>query len=121
MPSQSSDTAEPVRALPQYGLNLQRWATPGVKMESKSDFFLAEQEVDELTGIGRGRTERAGAQFVKMRKFDLQARQLRTMGVPFFVNARGRPIIARAFFTGAKVEAPSRPKWQPSVLTRGDA
>lgn len=90
-------------------------------MESKSDFFLAEQEVDELTGIGRGRTERAGAQFVKMRKFDLQARQLRTMGIPFFVNARGRPIIARAFFTGAKVEAPSRPKWQPSVLTRGDA
>ncbi|MCK4121078.1 DUF4224 domain-containing protein [Ralstonia pseudosolanacearum] len=93
----------------------------GVKIESKSDFFLAEQEVDELTGIGRGRTERVGPQFVKMRKFELQARQLRTMGVPFFVNARGRPIIARAFFMGVKVETPLRPKWQPSVLTKDDA
>ncbi|WP_104565925.1 DUF4224 domain-containing protein [Ralstonia mannitolilytica] len=89
-------------------------------METKSDFFLTEQEVDELTGIGRGRTERVGTQFVKMRKFELQARQLRTMGIPFFVNARGRPIIARAFFTGAKVETPLRPKWQPSVFRKDD-
>jgi hypothetical protein len=85
-------------------------------MEPKSDLFLTEAEVYELTGIGSGRTEYVNGQRVKLSKLELQVRQLRTMGVPFHVNARGRPIIARAFFTGQKTEAPERKRWQPRVL-----
>ncbi|WP_186209934.1 DUF4224 domain-containing protein [Burkholderia gladioli] len=48
--------------------------------------------------------------------YKLQVAWLRTSGIPFWTNARGRPIIARAFFTGQKTEVPPRPKWQPKVL-----
>lgn len=81
-------------------------------MEPISDIFLTEAEVGELTGIKIGRTVHG----VKKTKLELQVDCLRTMGVPFFVNARGRPIIARAFFTGTKGEPLTRPKWQPRVL-----
>jgi hypothetical protein len=62
-------------------------------MEAKSDFFLTEAEVNELTGIGCGRTEHRGTPLeCKVSKFELQVQQLRTMGIAFFVNARGRPL-----------------------------
>jgi hypothetical protein len=85
-------------------------------METKSDLFLTEEEVNELTGIGSGRTEYIGGQHVKRTKLQRQVDQLRQMGIPFHVNARGRPIVARAYFTGQKTEAPPRPKWHPRAL-----
>ncbi|WP_407669462.1 DUF4224 domain-containing protein [Paraburkholderia heleia] len=39
---------------------------------------------------------------------------MRKMGIPFHVNVRGRPIVARAFFTGQPVQSASRPKWSPN-------
>ncbi|WP_186104530.1 DUF4224 domain-containing protein [Burkholderia gladioli] len=77
-------------------------------MEIKSDLFLTAEEVAELTGIGIGRKGQT--------REELQVAWLRTSGIPFWTNARGRPIIARAFFTGQKTEVPPRPKWQPKVL-----
>lgn len=85
-------------------------------MEPGTSLFLEEKEVDELTGIGAGRTEQLGAERVKRTKLERQVEQLRKMGIPFHVNARGRPIIARAYFTGQRYEPPPRPKWQPQAL-----
>jgi hypothetical protein len=78
-------------------------------MEQKDEpLFLTPAEVGELTGIRAGRHGKTREQ--------MQVECLRTMGIPFHVNARGRPIIARAFFTGAKTEPPPRPKWQPKAM-----
>jgi hypothetical protein len=85
-------------------------------MEIKSDFFLTEAEVNELTGIGAGRTQVIKGTSVKRSKYERQVEQLRTMGIPFHVSARGRPIIVRAFFTGQKTENPARPKYVPQAL-----
>lgn len=69
--------------------------------------FLEEAEVARLTGISKGaRGEH---------KYDLQAKQLRLMGVPFFVNARKEPIISRAFFENQKPLAPEQPQVQPWI------
>ncbi|SCY33526.1 DUF4224 domain-containing protein [Nitrosospira sp. Nsp13] len=62
--------------------------------------FLTPEEIAELTGR-------------KVRR--LQVEQLRTMGIPFFVNAIGRLIVVRSILEGKK-EAPQRPKWQPNLL-----
>jgi hypothetical protein len=45
----------------------------------------------------------------------LQIDQLRTMGIPFYVNATGRPVVVRSNLEGKK-DAPQRPKWQSPVL-----
>ncbi|WP_175845329.1 DUF4224 domain-containing protein [Burkholderia arboris] len=77
-------------------------------MEAKSDLFLTAEEVAELTGIRNGRRGQTRDQ--------LQVVWLRTSGIPFWVNARGRPIIARARITGQPTEPPPRPKWHPKAL-----
>ncbi|WP_322008272.1 DUF4224 domain-containing protein [Paraburkholderia tropica] len=89
-------------------------------MENADPLFLTDEEVRELTGIGVGRTENVGGQLVKRTKLERQVAQLRTMGIPFHVNARGRPIIARAFFTGQRSEAPRREKWHPKFPSPQD-
>ena len=49
---------------------------------------------------------------------DKQIAQLRKMGLPFFVNAGGRPVVTAAVVEGAK--QPSTPQaWQPAVLQGG--
>lgn len=78
-------------------------------MEIKSDLFLTAEEVAELTGIRTGRRGKS--------REELQVAWLRTSGIPFWVNARGRPIIARARITGRPAEPPPRPKWQPAALS----
>lgn len=70
-----------------------------------STMFLEEDEVAVLTG----------------RKFkSRQVDQLRRMGVPFFVNALGRAIVARAAIEGrgmpAAASAPPKQPWVPKVL-----
>jgi hypothetical protein len=62
--------------------------------------FLTPQDIAELTGR-------------KIKK--LQVEQLRKMGIPFYVNAVGRPIVVRSVLEGKK-EPPQRPKWESSVL-----
>lgn len=76
-----------------------------------SDTFLTEEEVAELTGIRTGRRGKTREQ--------LQVEWLRTSGIPFWANARGRPIIARAAIEGkASVEQP-RKKTVPAALEMG--
>ena len=50
--------------------------------------FLTPEEVCELTGVRVGRAGKSREQ--------LQVAWLRISGIPFWTNARGRPIIARA-------------------------
>ena len=68
--------------------------------------FLSTEEVSELTGIRVGRRG-------KTREI-LQIEWLRSSGIPFWANARGRPIIARAAIEGrlSRDEIPKK-KWQP--------
>lgn len=69
--------------------------------------FLTPEELAELTGIRggcRGRTRNSR-----------QADQLRVMGIPFFLNAQGRPIVARSALEGQH-KAPAEPKgWKPKL------
>ncbi|QRX80816.1 DUF4224 domain-containing protein [Glaciimonas sp. PAMC28666] len=62
--------------------------------------FLSESEITTLTGR-------------KMKGH--QVRALQQMGLPFFVNAVGRPVIARSTIEGGKQE-PVKRGWVPSVL-----
>lgn len=49
-----------------------------------------------------------------------QIEQLRTMGIPFRVNAAGRPIVAVSAIDGVRqpVDATALPAWTPNVLRR---
>ncbi|WP_321921664.1 DUF4224 domain-containing protein [Burkholderia sp. BCC1998] len=77
--------------------------------ETKSDLFLTAEEVGELTGVLTGRRGKS--------REALQVEWLRTSGIPFWVNARGRPIIARVRITGEKkIETPPKPKSHPKAL-----
>ncbi|MGB2832950.1 MAG: DUF4224 domain-containing protein [Methylotenera sp.] len=72
--------------------------------------FLTPQEVAELTGIARGRDGFTREQ--------MQADHLRKLGIPFFPNASGRPMIARVVIEGG-TQQQKQPKqtWQPAVLS----
>lgn len=81
-----------------------------------SDTFLSPQEIEELTGVKTGKTI-AGK---KRTREDLQIDWLRASGIPFWPNARGRPIVARAAIEGRKATeiaiAEPKKKWQPPAL-----
>lgn len=74
--------------------------------------FLSEAQVDEFTGIRRGDTING----IKRTKHHLQVAFLRSRGIPFFENARGRAIVTLAAVEGGKEKAPARRSWQPSVV-----
>lgn len=75
--------------------------------------FLSAEEMAELTGIKTGR--RINGKTV--RREQLQSEWLRSAGIPFYINARGRPIVVRENMTGraAPAEQP-RSAWQPRAL-----
>ncbi|MGX7005141.1 DUF4224 domain-containing protein [Caballeronia sp. KNU42] len=66
-----------------------------------ADTFLSGDDLAVLTGR-------------KVKSKQIEA--LRCMGIAFFVNAAGRPVVARAVIEGRKEQMP-RPAWQPKVLT----
>ena len=78
-----------------------------------SDTFLSPQEIEELTGVKTGRNKRTREQ--------LQIEWLRASGIPFWENARGRPIVARAAIEGRRAAevaaAEPKKKWQPPTLS----
>lgn len=79
----------------------------------QSDLFLREEDVNVLTGIRMGR--RAGSSMLS--KYQRQAEHLKRERIPFHLDARGRPIVARAAIEGGKMPAPELPsKWQPRVV-----
>ncbi len=78
-----------------------------------SDTFLSPQEIEELTGVKTGKNNRKREQ--------LQIDWLRAAGIPFWENARGRPIVARAAIEGRRAAevaaAEPKKKWQPPTLS----
>ncbi|WP_133665229.1 DUF4224 domain-containing protein [Paraburkholderia sp. BL10I2N1] len=77
-----------------------------------SDTFLTEEEVAELTGVRTGRRGKT--------REERQIDWLRTSGIPFWTNARRRPIIPRAAIEGRRqTDEPVRKKWRPKVLASG--
>lgn len=64
--------------------------------------FLTDEEIARLTGRARARH---------------QVEQLRRQGIPFWLNAAGRPIVARAAIEGQNTR-PNRPEktWTPAPL-----
>ncbi len=68
--------------------------------------FLTPEEVKELTGIARGK---AG----KTREM-LQAAALRTMKIPFYLNAVGRPIVTRHSIEGQAISEVRTATWEPA-------
>lgn len=77
-----------------------------------SETFLSSEEVAELSGVRVGRRGKT--------REELQVEWLRTSGIPFWTNARGRPIIARSAIEGrkSKEDAPRR-KSVPQALLAG--
>lgn len=63
-----------------------------------SDVFLTDDEIAVLTG---------------RKTKSKQIEQLRKMVLPFWVNALGKPVVARATFTGPKEAPPPKKQWQP--------
>ena len=61
--------------------------------------FLNADELKELTG----RAQRAR-----------QIAQLRLMGIAFWINAAGRPVVARAAIEGGKADTPQPKTWEPA-------
>jgi hypothetical protein len=81
-------------------------------MNQPEQIFLTEPQVDELTGIRRGDSQNG----VKRSKFQLQVAFLRTRGIAFIENARGKPIITRSAIEGRRQEPPPRKGWQPQAV-----
>ncbi|WP_082987996.1 DUF4224 domain-containing protein [Bordetella bronchialis] len=77
------------------------------------DPFLTPQQTANFTGIRTGKRV-AGK---TIHREQLQAEWLRSQGIPFHINARGRPMILWSAIAGANksVEAASK-TWQPKVL-----
>ncbi|WP_025371757.1 DUF4224 domain-containing protein [Advenella mimigardefordensis] len=73
--------------------------------------FLTDDELKELTGICRGKDGHTLHQ--------LQIDWLRKQGIPFYENARNRPVVVREVLTNRKITEPARPKWTPKVLSMG--
>lgn len=71
-----------------------------------ADTFLGQDEIKTLTGRSYIR---------------LQIAALKQMGIPFFVNGVGRPVVARAVIEGRASVTAKAPKkaWEPAVLKAG--
>ncbi|VVE07538.1 DUF4224 domain-containing protein [Pandoraea sputorum] len=77
-----------------------------------SDTFLTAEEVAELSGVRSGRRGKS--------REELQSDWLRSAGIPFWVNARGRPIVARVAIEGrTRGEEQPKNKWQPRMMAMG--
>ncbi|KAF0812759.1 hypothetical protein IGB42_02602 [Andreprevotia sp. IGB-42] len=79
---------------------------------STEPLFLNAEEVRELTGIAKGSRGKS--------RDALQVDWLRNMGIPFWLNAKGCPVVSRAAITGqpARKEQPTTGPWVPRVLSR---
>jgi len=66
--------------------------------------FLTDAELATLTGR-------------KLKRLQIEA--LRKMGVPFLVNACGKPVVTKAAIEGrGSPVAAEKPTWRPAVLQR---
>jgi len=70
--------------------------------------FLTDKQLAELTGIRIGRNGKTREQ--------LQCEHLRRVGIPFYPNARGKPMVLLDALLGQRHAEAKKPKWQPKVL-----
>jgi hypothetical protein len=70
------------------------------------NLFLSPDELTVLTGIKKGKNGKT--------RHQLQVEQLRRMGVPFFVNACGQPVVTYAAVEG-RHEEPLQQGWKPAT------
>ncbi|UBB18311.1 DUF4224 domain-containing protein [Comamonas odontotermitis] len=68
--------------------------------------FLTSDEIKELTGVRGGKPGRTREQ--------RQADCLRSMKIPFHLNAAGRPVVVRAFIEGKDKKEMAAPAWEPA-------
>jgi len=66
-----------------------------------TSLFLSAEDLHTLTGYT-----------VKAKQIE----QLRRMGIPFFVNGCGRPVVSVSAVEGRKQEDQPQPGWKPAVL-----
>jgi hypothetical protein len=75
---------------------------PATPDRASSNFFLTRHEIATLTGR-------------KLKSKQIEG--LRTMGIPFFVNATGHPVVACAAIDGNPKRTEKRKEfWVPKVL-----
>lgn len=72
---------------------------PSEPRKEKDSAFLSQEDVAILTG-----------RKIKSR----QVEQLRNMGIAFYVNASGRPVVPRSSIEGTRHEQINRP-WEPNI------
>ncbi|OYQ41055.1 hypothetical protein CHU94_08055 [Rhodoferax sp. TH121] len=70
--------------------------------------FLSPDDIAELTGISRGEAGKT--------RFELQIAALKKMKVPHYVNAAGRPVVARAVIEGGAQPEIRQPTWEPRLV-----
>jgi hypothetical protein len=80
--------------------NWPRWHETQASGGGPTSTFLTVDEVVFLTG-----------RHLKTK----QIQQLRAMGIPFYVNASGHAIVARAVISGARSDS-YQPRWKPAVV-----
>lgn len=69
--------------------------------------FLNTEEMAELTGIRAGKDGKTREQ--------RQIATLRQMNIPHYVNAAGRPVVARAVIEGGAAPPPPVLAWEPRL------
>ena len=69
--------------------------------------FLTPEELAELTGVKKGKNGKT--------RHQRQVEQLRLMGVAFFVNANGRPVVTYAAVEGRKEGQREAKGWKPAI------
>lgn len=73
------------------------------------DMFLTSAEVERLTGVHKGRDGKT--------RFELQAAHLLAQRIPFWQDAKGEPIVARAVIEGRQQQAEAQnEEWTPRAL-----
>lgn len=70
--------------------------------------FLTQDDIIELTGISQGKAGKT--------RFELQIAALKKMKVPHYVNAAGRPVVARAVIEGAARPEIPQQTWEPRLV-----
>jgi len=70
--------------------------------------FLTADDVAELTGIRQGKAGKS--------RHELQIAALKKMKIHHFVNAAGRPVIARAVIEGGTQQEIRQPSWEPRLV-----
>ncbi len=71
--------------------------------------FLDESDIARLTGIKRGSAGET--------KNALRVQQLRQMGVPFRINARGEPVVTWEAINGSSL-SPVKTSWMPGLFKK---